>query len=116
MRGLQGKVVVITGAGRGVGQAIAERLAAEGARVAVTDVDEKSALSSAAGLEGAAGFRLDITDAAEVSARVEEIASALGPIDALVNTPGGTGWRRSSRRTRTSGTGSSTSISGARSA
>ena len=88
MRGLQGKVVVITGAGRGVGQAIAERLAAEGARVAVTDVDEKSALSSAAGLEGAAGFRLDITDAAEVSARVEEIASALGPIDALVNNAG----------------------------
>jgi 2-hydroxycyclohexanecarboxyl-CoA dehydrogenase len=85
---LQGKVVVITGAGRGVGQAIAERLAAEGARVAVTDVDEKSALSTAAGLEGAAGFRLDITDAAEVSDRVEEIAGALGPIDALVNNAG----------------------------
>ena len=88
MRGLQGKVVVVTGAGRGVGQAIAERLAAEGARVAVTDVDEKSALSGAAGLEGAAGFRLDITDAAEVSARVDEIAAALGPIDALVNNAG----------------------------
>ena len=88
MRGLQGKVVVVTGAGRGVGQAIAERLTAEGARVAVTDVDEKSALSTAAGLDGAAGFRLDITDAAEVSARTGEIAAALGPIDALVNNAG----------------------------
>jgi 2-hydroxycyclohexanecarboxyl-CoA dehydrogenase len=88
MRGLRDKVVVVTGAGRGMGQAIAERLAAEGARVAVTDVDEKSALSTAAGLEGAAGFRLDITDAAEVSARIDEIVATLGPIDALVNNAG----------------------------
>jgi 2-hydroxycyclohexanecarboxyl-CoA dehydrogenase len=71
-----------------MGQAIAERLAAEGARVAVTDVDRESALGTAAALDGAAGFRLDITDAAEVSARVEEIVAGLGPIDALVNNAG----------------------------
>ena len=88
MRGLQGKVVVVTGAGRGMGQAISERLAAEGALVAVTDVDEKAAVSTAATLEGAGGFRLDITDAAEVSARIDEIAATLGPIDALVNNAG----------------------------
>lgn len=88
MRGLRNKVVVITGAGRGMGASIAERLAAEGARVAVTDVDEKSALATAEAIEGAAGFRLDITDAAEVDARVPEIAAALGPIDALVNNAG----------------------------
>lgn len=88
MRGLQNKVVVITGAGRGMGASIAERLAAEGARVAVTDVDEKSALATAEALEGAAGFRLDITNAAEVDARIPEIAAALGPIDALVNNAG----------------------------
>jgi 2-hydroxycyclohexanecarboxyl-CoA dehydrogenase len=88
MRGLQGKVVLVTGAGRGMGSAIAERLAAEGARVAVTDVDEKSAVSTAAALDGAAGFRLDITDSAEVMSRVEEIVAALGPIDALVNNAG----------------------------
>ncbi len=88
MRGLEGKVVVVTGAGRGVGKAIAERLAEEGARVAVTDLDEKSAVSTAAALEGAAGFRLDITDAGEVARRVDEIVAALGPIDALVNNAG----------------------------
>ena len=88
MRGLYGKVVVVTGAGRGMGKAIAERLAAEGARVAVTDVDGDAALATAKGLDGAAGFRLDITDAAEVSARIGEITTALGPIDALVNNAG----------------------------
>jgi 2-hydroxycyclohexanecarboxyl-CoA dehydrogenase len=85
---LAGKVVLVTGAGRGMGQAMAERLAAEGARVAVTDVDLDSAQKTAAALEGAAGFRLDITDAAEVSTRITEIVAALGPIDALVNNAG----------------------------
>jgi 2-hydroxycyclohexanecarboxyl-CoA dehydrogenase len=85
---LQDKVVVVTGAGRGMGQAIAERLAAEGARVAVTDVDRESALTTADKLDGAAGFRLDITDAGEVGVRIDEIVAALGPIDALVNNAG----------------------------
>jgi 2-hydroxycyclohexanecarboxyl-CoA dehydrogenase len=71
-----------------MGRAIAERLAVEGARVAVTDVDGESAAMTAAALDGAAGFRLDITDAAEVSARIGEIAAALGPVDALVNNAG----------------------------
>ena len=88
MRGLPGKVVLVTGAGRGMGKAIAQRLTAEGARVAVTDVDEKSALETAAELDGAAGFRLDITDADEVTTTVDEIAAAVGPIDALVNNAG----------------------------
>jgi 2-hydroxycyclohexanecarboxyl-CoA dehydrogenase len=88
VRGLSGKVVLVTGAGRGMGRAIAERLTQEGARVAVTDVDEKSALETATALDGAAGFHLDITDAAEVDARVPEIVAALGPVDALVNNAG----------------------------
>jgi 2-hydroxycyclohexanecarboxyl-CoA dehydrogenase len=88
VRGLSGKVVLVTGAGRGMGRAIAERLTEEGARVAVTDVDEKSALDSAAELDGAAGFRLDITDAAEVATTVDKIVAALGPVDALVNNAG----------------------------
>lgn len=88
MRGLQGKVALVTGAGRGMGKAIAERLVAEGARVAVTDIDETSAVRTAAALDGAAGFRLDITDADEVNRRIDEIVAALGPIDALVNNAG----------------------------
>ena len=97
MRGLSGKVVVFTGAGRGMGQAMAERLAAEGARVAVTDVDGDAALAAAKAINedvpsdapgSAAGFRLDITDAAEVSTRIDEITAGLGPIDALVNNAG----------------------------
>ena len=88
MRGLAGKVVVVTGAGRGMGAAIAERLSAEGAKVAVTDVDGDTALATAKALDAAAGFRLDITDAAEVTARIAEIVTALGPIDALVNPAG----------------------------
>ena len=71
-----------------MGSAIAERLAAEGARVAVTDIDEKSAVNTAAALDGAAGFRLDITDADGVTRRIEEIVAALGPIDALINNAG----------------------------
>jgi len=88
VKGLQDKVVVVTGAGRGMGRAISERLAAEGARVAVTDVDGDSAEETAKALDRAAGFRLDITDAAEVGARIDEITRDLGPIDALVNNAG----------------------------
>jgi 2-hydroxycyclohexanecarboxyl-CoA dehydrogenase len=88
MRGLTGKVVLVTGAGRGMGRAIAQRLTEEGARVAVTDIDEKTAQTTAAELDGAAGFRLDITNAAEVAATTGEIASVLGPVDALVNNAG----------------------------
>lgn len=88
MRGLEHKVVLVTGAGRGMGRSIVERLAEEGARVAVTDIDEKSALETAAVLQGAAGFRLDITDAGEVARRVEEIVATLGAVDALVNNAG----------------------------
>ena len=88
MRGLEGRIVLVTGAGRGVGRAIAERLTEEGAVVAVTDIDQKSAISTAAALDGAAGFRLDITDAGEVTRTVDEITASLGPIDALVNNAG----------------------------
>ena len=88
MKGLRDKGVVVTGAGRGMGRAISERLAAEGARVAVTDIDGDSAEETAKALDQAAGFRLDITDAAEVGARIGEITRDLGPIDALVNNAG----------------------------
>ena len=97
MRGLAGRVAFVTGAGRGMGRAIALRLADEGCLVAVTDIDKDAANAAAAEL--AAGSRpasdaahfaahLDVTDAAGVATAVEEVTSALGPIDILVNNAG----------------------------
>ena len=89
MRGLAGKVAFITGAGRGMGRAMAERLAAEGARVAVTDIDKDAAAAAASELGGdAVAVHLDVTDALSVAAAVEETCAALGPIDILVNNAG----------------------------
>ena len=87
--GLAGKVVLVTGAGGGVGRAIALEFAHAGAQVAVNDV-------AAAGLEetrvllaglGARAYAqvADISDAAQMQALVEGIEAALGPVDVLVN-------------------------------
>ena len=89
MRGLSGKIAFVTGAGRGMGRAMAERLAAEGARVAVTDIDKDAAAAAAEVLgSGAVAVHLDVTDALSVAAAVEEATAALGPIDILVNNAG----------------------------
>jgi len=52
---LSGKIAIVTGAGRGIGQAIAGKLAAEGATVVVTDLDEATAIQTAAAPPGRAG-------------------------------------------------------------
>ena len=89
MRGLAGKVAFVTGAGRGMGRAMAERLAAEGAVVAVTDIDKDAAAAVAEPLgSGAVAVHLDVTDALSVATAVEETTAALGPIDILVNNAG----------------------------
>lgn len=89
MRGLSGKVAFVTGAGRGIGQSIARRLAEEGAGVAVVDIDKDAAGETAAALGApATAIRVDITDSASVTAGVEEAIAALGPIDVLVNNAG----------------------------
>ena len=89
MRGLAGKVAFVTGAGRGMGRAMAERLAAEGALVAVTDIDKDAAAAVAEALgNGAVAVHLDVTDALSVGTAVEETTAALGPIDILVNNAG----------------------------
>jgi 2-hydroxycyclohexanecarboxyl-CoA dehydrogenase len=89
MRGLNGKVAFVTGGGRGMGRAIAQRLAEEGAKVAVTDVDGESAAKAAAEIGAdAIGLRVDVTDPASVAAGVEEAEAALGPINVLVNNAG----------------------------
>jgi 2-hydroxycyclohexanecarboxyl-CoA dehydrogenase len=86
---LEGRVAFVTGAGRGIGRAIALRLAAEGAKVAVTDIDEATARSTAAAIgEAARAFCVDVTDRQAVRAAVAETERALGPIDILVNNAG----------------------------
>ena len=89
MRGLKDKVAFVTGAGRGIGRAIALRLAGEGAKVAVTDLDEATARATAADIGGTAiALRVDVTDGASVRAAVAEVERRLGPIDILVNNAG----------------------------
>jgi len=86
---MNGKVVAITGGGRGIGRAIAQSLAREGARVAVGDLDKDSAEATAAALGGdAIGLGLDVTDHAGFTAFLDEVERRLGPLDVLVNNAG----------------------------
>ncbi len=88
-RTLAGKVVVITGGGRGIGAATATQLAAEGAHVAIGDLDEALARRTAEGLGGkAVGLGLDVTDHAGFTVFLDEVERRLGPIDVLVNNAG----------------------------
>lgn len=87
---LDGRVIWITGAGRGLGRAYAEGLAREGATVAVSDianVEQAVAAIKAAGGK-AAGFVCDVTDEAAVMRCAADIKAQLGPIDGLVNNAG----------------------------
>ena len=89
MRGLEGKVAIVTGAGGGIGRAIAGRLAEEGVRVAVTDINEVAAARAASEIGGGAmGIRIDVSDAESVQAGVAKAGAEMGPIDILVNNAG----------------------------
>lgn len=90
---LSGKVALVTGASRGIGRAIAERVAAEGAWVALNFASrEEAAREVLAGIESAGGKgaleRFDVGDSSQVDAAVERIATARGRIDILVNNAG----------------------------
>ncbi|MEE9278319.1 MAG: 3-oxoacyl-ACP reductase family protein [Dehalococcoidia bacterium] len=92
MNGLSGKVALVTGGGRGIGRAITQRLASEGATVAVSDIDEASAKVTAEEVGGGAvGIHIDVADRASVRAGVAAAEQALGPLDVLVNNAG---WER----------------------
>jgi 2-hydroxycyclohexanecarboxyl-CoA dehydrogenase len=88
MGGLEDKIAIVTGAGQGIGQAIARKLAAEGATVAVTDLDEASAIQTADALPGAVAIRADVSDRQAVQAMADRVVQQFGRVDILVNNAG----------------------------
>ena len=87
---LEGRSALVTGAGRGIGRAIADALAANGARVAYTDVDFETATQSASEAPGGRSIALplDVTDAASVESAVAASVEEFGKVDILVNNAG----------------------------
>jgi len=89
---LRDKVAIVTGAGRGIGRAIAHAFAREGARVVLWDVDTQdleSAVSEISGIGGTAlAFQVDVTDKVRIGSAVDEVLRCCGAIDILVNNAG----------------------------
>jgi 3-oxoacyl-[acyl-carrier protein] reductase len=87
---LKDKHAVVTGGAQGIGRAISERLAAEGARVAVLDIKEELAKSvfTGADAERHLGFACDVADSNSVNAVFAQIKAAFGTVDILVNNAG----------------------------
>jgi 3-oxoacyl-[acyl-carrier protein] reductase len=86
---LSGRVALVTGSTRGIGRAIAERLAEAGATVAVVGRDQGRAEEAAAQVgRGAKGFSCDVSDVAQAAALVASVEQALGSCDILVNNAG----------------------------
>lgn len=85
---ISGKVIVITGAGRGLGLAMAQHLDARGARLALVDVQGDAVVSVAATMKDAKGYHADISDEAAVMALFENIVADFGGLDGLVNNAG----------------------------
>jgi meso-butanediol dehydrogenase / (S,S)-butanediol dehydrogenase / diacetyl reductase len=77
--------VLITGGARGIGEATARRLTAEGARVLIADIDEETAARTAAGLPGAVSVRCDVGDRDQIEAAVAYAVETFGRLDVLVN-------------------------------
>jgi len=88
-RSLSGKVVAITGGGRGIGKATADALARRGAKVAIGDVDAAAAEAAAQDIGlGVIGLHVDVTDRPGFTAFLDDVESRLGPLDVLINNAG----------------------------
>jgi 3-oxoacyl-[acyl-carrier protein] reductase len=81
------QIVLVTGAGHGIGRAVAERFAREGARVVVNDLAAQRANEVAQAI-GGVGMAADVSDRGRVDAMFDRIRDELGPIDVLVNNAG----------------------------
>jgi 2-hydroxycyclohexanecarboxyl-CoA dehydrogenase len=84
----EGRTALVTGGASGIGAATVRRLAAEGARVAVADLNEDGAREVAAEVDGAAVV-MDVLDNDSVATGVDAATDAVGPLDVLVNNAGG---------------------------
>jgi len=88
MSDLQGKVAIITGAGQGVGEAIARRLADEGCKVVVADMNAEEAKNVADSLPDALAFTVDVTKEEQVAAMVAATVEKYGKLDIMVPNAG----------------------------
>jgi len=87
-RKLNGLIVVITGAGRGIGAATAGALSRHGCQVVLTDLDGDLVVETASRLGGARGVPVDVTDHAAVTTMLDDVEHDLGPVDVLINNAG----------------------------
>jgi NADP-dependent 3-hydroxy acid dehydrogenase YdfG len=88
-RSLAGKIVAITGGARGIGRATASALIAQGARVAIGDIDAPLAEQAASELgSGTVGLALDVTDRSSFESFLSEVEKRMGALDVLVNNAG----------------------------
>src|SRR2546422_4738021 len=86
---LTDKIAIVTGAGRGIGEGIARKLAEVGATVVCADVNVNDATSVASSLvHGAIGMRLDVSNSIECDALVKDVHDRFGRLDVLVNNAG----------------------------
>jgi 2-dehydro-3-deoxy-L-rhamnonate dehydrogenase (NAD+) len=89
---LDGKAVLVTGAGSGIGEACAHRVASGGGRVAVVDINEEAALRVAGDIGGEAfGLQADVAEEASVAAMVQQVVDRFGHLDGAVNNAGVSG-------------------------
>jgi 3-oxoacyl-[acyl-carrier protein] reductase len=89
---IQDKVIVVTGAGGGLGSAVAETLAAEGARLALVDINEENLTKAQQACKAAGGrsraYLVDVTDEKAVERLFDDVFTDLGSVDGLINNAG----------------------------